>query len=133
MDRLTHLERGAGIGAAVAGALPLVLIPMLLALSGQGVELATVAFVTVALSMPFWVGYNAATHARTNRALALAALWFATLLLLVFTGLAIASIGLLFILSAPLALAATVAGSIRAVLNVLQTHWSSHSRWHTGG
>lgn len=119
MNRVASIERGAGLGSAVAGAMPTVLIPMLLALSGQGIELATVAFVVVALSLPLWVGFNAAAHARTNRALALTALWLATLLLLVFTGLTITSIGLLFVPCLLLALTAAVAGSIRAITRTL--------------
>lgn len=94
MNRLATIERGAGIGAALAGALPAVLVPMLLILSSQEIRLITVAFL-------------------------LTALWFATLLLLVFTGLTIVSIGLLFVPSLLLALAATFAGSVRAFSNML--------------
>ena len=99
---------------------------MLLVVSAQDVELVTVAFLAVALVLPLAVGFNAAVHARSDRALALTALWLATLLLIAFTALSIASVGLLFVPSALLALASATAGSIRAIANMFQRQQSSH-------
>jgi hypothetical protein len=54
MNRLTSIERRAGIGSALMGAFPGVAVPMLLIVSSQDIEVITIAFLIVALALPPW-------------------------------------------------------------------------------